>query len=543
MLKRICNIADGYKRNRLCIAIAVLSILIFFAPNYRKGLIEGSDAPFHLARIDSLAQDLSKGIFPVKVHTELGYDYGYGVGLFYQNHFLYLPAFLRLLGCSLETSYKIYLFLIVSAVYLSVFYAAFCISKDKYGATIAAICYLFSHQFISSCYEHFTIGSSVGMIFMPLAIVGMEQFLVKDKPPILLGIGFVGGVCGHTLTAYMAFAVCLLLVIAYIKDLWKNPRKIGYLLVTVGAVLALTISYWLPMWEAFRVQGYKVSRSWTIPEENVVSIWRLIGLSGIGWPFFFLVEKKGCKEYGLIRTQFIIILILLALQATQRFWVITRPVTQTLQFPKRLFIPATVLLVFCAALAVSALEISDDWKKILVVMNFVIAVYFGIGMINGLNMDERTADYSERIIYEEIAGFGAGEEWLPVETTREMINDLNQAMADDGTIVTGEKSEAYYRFIADAGKEYYDVPFIYYRGYQAVAEDGRRLEVDKNPETSMVRVFLPKEGMEAGKMEVAVKYEGTVLQKLSYAINIAAVLAVTGASFLYFRKKRKTAQG
>ena len=111
MLKRICNIADGYKRNRLCIAIAVLSILIFFAPNYRKGLIEGSDAPFHLARIDSLAQDLSKGIFPVKVHTELGYDYGYGVG----------------------------------------------------------------------------------MIFMPLAIVGMEQFLVKDKPPILLGIGFGGG--------------------------------------------------------------------------------------------------------------------------------------------------------------------------------------------------------------------------------------------------------------------------------------------------------------------------------------------------------------
>ncbi len=193
MLKRIRNMADGYKRNRLCIAIAVLSILIFFAPNYRKGLIEGSDAPFHLARIDSLAQDLSKGIFPVKVHTELGYDYGYGVGLFYQNHFLYLPAFLRLLGCSLETSYKIYLFLIVSAVYLSAFYAAFCISQDKYGATIAAICYLFSHQFISSCYEHFTIGSSVGMIFMPLAIVGMEQFLVKDKPPILLGIGFGGG--------------------------------------------------------------------------------------------------------------------------------------------------------------------------------------------------------------------------------------------------------------------------------------------------------------------------------------------------------------
>ena len=551
MIKGISQIAGGYKRNRFLIVIAVLSILIFFGPNYRRGLIEGSDSPFHLARIDSLAQDLSKGIFPVKVHTELGYDYGYGVGLFYQNHFLYLPAFLRLMGCSLEVSYKIYLFFIVSAVYLSAFYSAFCISGDKYGASIAAICYLFSHQFISSCYEHFTIGSSVGMIFMPLAVVGMERFLIKDKSPVLLGIGFWGAVCGHTLTAYMAFAVCLLLLIAHVEYLWKNPKKIGYLFITVGAVLALTISYWLPMWEAFRVQGYKVSRSWTIPEENVVNIWSLIGSGGIGWPlffwlliiFFFLAEKKGCKEYRLICTQFIIVLVLMALQTIQSFWVITRPITQMMQFPKRLLIPTTVLLVLCAALAVKASGISDNWKKILVVLNFVAAVYFGIGMINGLNMEDRTAEYSERIIYEEIAGFGAGEEWLPVETTREMLNDLNQAVADDGTTVSGEKAEGCFRFTADAGKKYYDVPFIYYRGYGAMAEDGSRLEVDKNPETSMVRVFMPEDGTGAEGMEVIVRYKGTVLQKLSYMINTMAVAAMIGAAVWYYRKKRKTAQG
>lgn len=193
MRSKIRRMADAYKKNRLCIIIAILSILIFFGPNYRDGLIEGSDAPFHLARIDSLAQDLARGTFPVKVHTELGYGYGYGVGLFYQNHFLYLPALLRLMGASLEMSYKIYLFLIVTAVYLSAFYAAFRISKDKYGASIAAVCYLFSYQFISSCYEHFTMGNSVGMIFLPLAVVGMIEFLTRDKSPVLLGIGFVGG--------------------------------------------------------------------------------------------------------------------------------------------------------------------------------------------------------------------------------------------------------------------------------------------------------------------------------------------------------------
>lgn len=42
----------------------------------------GSDAPFHLARIESLNQALQMGIFPVKVHPSLAYSYGYGVGIF-----------------------------------------------------------------------------------------------------------------------------------------------------------------------------------------------------------------------------------------------------------------------------------------------------------------------------------------------------------------------------------------------------------------------------------------------------------------------------
>lgn len=347
----------------------------------------------------------------------------------------------------------------------------------------------------------------------------------------------------------MAFAVCLLLVIAHAEVLWKNPRKIGHLIITVSMVLTLTISYWLPMWEAFRVQEYKVSRPWTMPEDNTVNIWSLISSGGIGWLlyfwllliFLFLIEKKGCRAYRLIRTQYIIVLLLMALQLTKRFWEVTRPFTEMLQFPRRLLVPATVLIVLCAALAVNAMDISDNWKKILVVVNFLIAVYFGIKTIHGLNIEERAADYSERAICEEIAGFSSGEEWLPVETTREMLNDLNQAEADDGTTIIGEKLEGCFTFTADTGKQYYDLPFIYYRGYWAMAEDGSRLEVDKNKETSMVRVFMPEDS-EKEEIEVSVWYEGTALQKLSYEVNIAAVLAIMILVFLHYARKRKAAQ-
>ena len=41
-------------------------------------------------------------MFPVKVHSPLCFGYGYGVGIFYQNHLLYFPALLRVAGVSLE---------------------------------------------------------------------------------------------------------------------------------------------------------------------------------------------------------------------------------------------------------------------------------------------------------------------------------------------------------------------------------------------------------------------------------------------------------
>ncbi len=495
-----------------------------------------------------MSKELERGNVPAKIHAELGYGYGYGVGLFYQNHFLYFPAVLRCMGASLETAYKIYLSVIAAAIYFSAFYSAFLVSRDKYGGAVAAVSYLFSYQVISGCYEHFTMGSCVGMIFMPLAIAGMEEFLVKDKPPVLLGIGFWGEVCAHTLSAYMTFAVCLMMVIAYARILMKNPKKIGYLFLTAAAVLALTISFWLPMWEAFRVQDYKVSRPWTFPEENTVNIWSLMGRGGLGWllffwlllTFVFLAEKKGCKEYRLIGTWYVMILGMMAVQMMSGFWILTRRITGMMQFPGRLFIPVTVLLIFCAALMIRESGAGEKGKKYLLAISFLAAVYFGAGMIGGLDLKKRTGDYSERILYEEIAGFGAGEEWLPVETQREMLNDRNQAKAEDGSAVTGSKKDGVFSFLADREKEYYDVPFIYYRGYKAVTGDGMELEVNKDPETSLVRVFMPKEGKQEGSMEVTVRYGGTWIQRFSYAVNAGAAIAAVIGAALWRRKQRRT---
>ena len=92
----------------------------------------GSDAPFHLARIESLNQALQMGIFPVKVHPSLAYSYGYGVGIFYPDFFIYLPAVLRMAGCSLEVSCKIYIFILLLELFVSMY---FCVRKKNHRSS------------------------------------------------------------------------------------------------------------------------------------------------------------------------------------------------------------------------------------------------------------------------------------------------------------------------------------------------------------------------------------------------------------------------
>lgn len=102
-----------------------LTVLFCMLPNRMPGIPQASDEPFHLARIQSLTDGLRAGIFPVKVHPQLCYGLGYGVGFFYDNALLYFPAILVLLGLSLELSYKIFIFCLFIVIGAGMYVAVF----------------------------------------------------------------------------------------------------------------------------------------------------------------------------------------------------------------------------------------------------------------------------------------------------------------------------------------------------------------------------------------------------------------------------------
>ncbi|HIV90323.1 MAG TPA: hypothetical protein H9744_01360 [Candidatus Eisenbergiella stercoravium] len=529
---------------------AFLTILIAFSPYIRQDLIVGSDYPFHLARIETLAQNLSYGLFPNKVHVDLCYGYGYGVGFFYPDFFLYIPAIFMLLGFSLEVAFKLFAGILLSAIFLSMFYCVYRLTYDRYAALAAAAVFLFSNQVLGSFYYSFTLGTSTALIFIPLAICGMYLFLARDENPWMLGLGFTGLLYSHVLSTFLAVIICSILLLIYFKKLFRTPKKIGLLLVTVLSVSALTASFWLPMLEQLFAQTFRLSEPWTWVDDNVLLLSRLIHSEGFGWTLTILVllsgfhvicpstpdssahlsDQQTASKKGL-RLFYCFGLILYLLPVCSKFWQIFRSMFKFLQFPNRLLVPAAVLMIFAAGILFSSTITSKHQKRIVAMLLLAAALYTGINYIG--DSFEMTEDFGGRILYHEIAGLGAGEEYLPIETTRDDLTTPNLAFSELGGAISGTRINEVFLFPASPESDYYDVPFVWYKGYRACTDSGMQLETVKNPENGLVRVLT--DSLEQ-PTTISVYYSGTTLTKLSCIISIISFLFLFTSGILRFLK-------
>ncbi|MCR4656416.1 MAG: hypothetical protein K5770_09345 [Lachnospiraceae bacterium] len=125
-------------------------------------------------------------------------------------------------------------------------------------------------------------------------------------------------------------------------------------------------------------------------------------------------------------------------------------------------------------------------------------------------------------------------EWLPVTVSEpEAIVGLSgHAENDRGEEVRFDRKKNEIEFDLDNACQYVDVPFIYYEGYEAVKDDGTVLMTDGRGNNGFVRVYCAG----TGSGSVTVRYAGTGLQMLSYAVSgISAVVVLL--CVLFIKKK------
>ena len=92
----------------LIILLTLISCIPLFIPGYYNA---GDDLYYHLRSIQGIATSMEEGYIPARILLDWIENYGYGSGFYYPNFFLQIPVALTLLGFSVISSYKIFVFL------------------------------------------------------------------------------------------------------------------------------------------------------------------------------------------------------------------------------------------------------------------------------------------------------------------------------------------------------------------------------------------------------------------------------------------------
>lgn len=252
------------KKNALVLTGMLALLFVAELPMTMNYLPKGYDLRFHYYRIYTIAEGLRDGMFPVKIQPEWFNGYGYATGIYYGDMLLYIPAALYLLGFTMGTAYKTYVFLINL---LTVCGSYFCCRKttgSRYVALCGAAVYTMAlHRLVAVCTRG-ALGAYTVMAFLPFVFLGIwaiyfcgqenRQYpTLSDGPAasfdrerekeyrkgwLYLVIGASGIVGSHILGSVMTVLFVAFFMLLFIKITLRKRTWLALLKAVVGCILA-----------------------------------------------------------------------------------------------------------------------------------------------------------------------------------------------------------------------------------------------------------------------------------------------------------------
>ena len=509
----------------LFLLTVISSITLFLIPNMSRG----HDLAFHLSRISALKDNLKLGIIGGYIYPNYLGGYGYGNPLFYPDLFLYIPAFLSYLGLSVITSYKIFLFLISFASIITMYITVKGISKNNKCALISSALYGFAAYRLVDMFTRAALGETLAFIFAPLVIYGIYEIIYGNyKKYYLLVIGMSGLILSHLISTLVTGILLVILCLVNIKKLWKEKKRILYIVISALITLGITAYFIFPMFEQMMSGEFVfnnldetsklMERSlplWSIflefPNHILTNLWIPTGI-GVGFLVLIYYYIKNFKECSKFIHFCFIGGIAFILCSTNIFpWVLFQSILSPIQFPWRFYFIAVLLLSIGGGLLISSIKL--DLNKT-VIKFFVICLIpvISIGILN----------FTEQNIKEVGAYEISFAEYMPVNGDKEYI--LNR-----GDIITStyplEHSfnrnglELEINFSNNVSDNSLELPLIYYKGYKATI-DNEDLEVY---ESSNGLVAININNIDSGLIKV--NYGGTKIQFVSKIISLISILS------------------
>lgn len=533
------------KRNFLFIFAIVLFMLSL--PLMQENTSVADDYLFHFSRIQSITDSLKAGIFPVKVHFPMANTCGYGTGLFYPNLFLYIPAIINLFINNIGLSHKIFLVIILTALFFISYASIKTVTKNHKTALLSTLLIMCSNGLMLNLYDRTALGELLGFVFITPIICGLYNYVHDDfDKPYILAIGFLGVANAHLITTLICIIFSVIYFLINIKSSIKNPKKVLKLVLTALIVILISTSFWLPMLEQLSFQEFKLSKPWTNIKDDAYNPIDLFGTGkfSLGLLITLCIPvllyglfDKQIEKHKKLFALFAILFMFLMLFSP--FWEFTNNYSNIIQFKWRLLGITTILSCISIPIFIEHYsEILNIKFNYLCGIIFVFAMALSIFHMNDVveNHDSYSSDYISTIIYTIPESIGGGQEYLPVETNYNYLLANSFIMtADTGAKAAIAKEDFKCTFILE---DYYnassvEVPFIYYLGYVAniTTPEGEvtPLSIEKS-ENGLLKLIIPDKLYGT----INVWYDGTQIQNISYLISLTTIL-ITAISFIVYK--------
>lgn len=522
----------------------VLLIAVSSIPLLTGYEIATADLNIHLQRIEGIKDALLAGQFPVRIHPNWLQGYGYATGVFYCDTFLYIPAFLRIMGFPLGTAYLIYKFLVNVGTVVIACESFGRIFKNRLIGLFAAALYTLNIHRLVTMYLKDHLGQYTAIMFLPLFACGVWRLLAEDGREkeykriwILLALSATGIIQSHVLTCEITVFFSVITGLVFMKRVVRKET-----LLEIGKAFAAIIM--LNLWFIVPFLDYMTTQKLIITGEQVYTrgiqgsgsllpqIFGIFALSGsadrdvssgmqgeipftigagllVGLLYYGYLcltgrireQKRGeMKTLGIFSAvisafALVMVSVYFPWNKLQGMGGILAKSISALQYSTRIYMAAAVFLSLLGGYILKLEYESGRIKNLLfyagstlVVLSLVTGMYFSSLLL-------RSPFYK---IYEENS-FGnsylSGREYLP-EGTDESLLKAGRVTASKGVSYRDLKKNhagtELYCENAGSVKGYVELPLLYYRGYQARDMKTGNALIVSDGENHVVRVEVPE---------------------------------------------------
>lgn len=142
-------------------------------PLFTNYCLNSSEVPYQLVRLEGLQEDLTAGRF--RIAMPVNWQYEHGTAGLDGNVFWLLPVLLRIIGFSLESSYRYFLMCIYAGSVILSYVVFREVFRDRKYGIFGSLLYCWAPWYMDTLYGRAAIGEALGYAFLPVLLL----FLVR----------------------------------------------------------------------------------------------------------------------------------------------------------------------------------------------------------------------------------------------------------------------------------------------------------------------------------------------------------------------------